>query len=107
MTVLLRFRDLQARGIVKSWPQLKNLTEKHDFPKGKMLSPNIRTWTEDEVYEWYEGRPVAGPEPRGAAKAKRDAATATPPPPAKPPPPETAPRRRLRSARVGAESSGR
>jgi len=35
MIRLLRFRDLQERGIVKSWPQLKRLTEKYGFPKGR------------------------------------------------------------------------
>jgi predicted DNA-binding transcriptional regulator AlpA len=71
MIRLLRFRDLQERGIVKSWPQLKRLTEKYGFPKGRMISPNIRTWTEAEVDAWFESRPTTGPAPRGAAKTRR------------------------------------
>ncbi len=70
MTVLLRFLDLQERGIARSWAQLKNL-QKNGFPLGKMLSPNCRVWSEDEVDAWLDSRPVEGPPPRGAAKARR------------------------------------
>lgn len=70
MTVLLRFPDLQARGIVRSWAQLRALQKKHGFPLGRMISPNTRAWIEAEVDEWLEGRPTEGPEPRGAAKTR-------------------------------------
>jgi len=80
MTSLLRFSDLQARNIVKSWPQLRRLQKLHGFPLGRMLSPNIRTWTDDEIDEWYASRPVEGPEPRGEAKKRRDARLLGPPP---------------------------
>jgi hypothetical protein len=68
----LRFGDLKTRNIVKSWPQLKRLVELYGFPPGRMLSPNIRVWTEDEIDAYLESRPIEGPAPRGAAKAKRD-----------------------------------
>jgi hypothetical protein len=71
MISLIRFRDLKARGIVNNWPSLKNLVEKAGFPPGRMLSSNCRTWTEEEVDEWYRNRPVEGPAPRGAAKQRR------------------------------------
>jgi hypothetical protein len=45
----LRFRDLKARGIVKSWPQLRRLIKQYGFPPGRMLSPNIRAWPDDEI----------------------------------------------------------
>jgi len=77
MTVLLRFRDLKAHGIVNSWPMLKRRIERDGFPPGRMIGPNTRTWTEDEVDRWYEARPVAGPELRGAAKTKRQRKAAT------------------------------
>ena len=51
--IKLRFRDLQERGIVSSWAQLRNLIGK------------------DEVEPWLASRPTAGPPPRGAAKAGR------------------------------------
>jgi hypothetical protein len=71
MTILLRFRDLKDRGIVHSWPQLKRLQEFHGFPLGRMLSPNIRAWTEDEVDAWIKSRPIENTRPlQGAPKAR-------------------------------------
>jgi hypothetical protein len=70
--IKLRFRDLQERGIVSSWAQLRNLIGKYGFPPGHMLSPNCCVWDEeDEVEPWLASRPTAGPPPRGAAKAGR------------------------------------
>jgi predicted DNA-binding transcriptional regulator AlpA len=72
MTKWLRFRNLKERQIVDSWPQLRNLVEKQGFPPGRMLGLNTRAWDEDnEVEPWLASRPIAGPEPRGAAKAGR------------------------------------
>ena len=68
----LRFRDLKARNIVKNWAQLRRMKERYGFPKGRMISPNIRGWTEEEIDAYYESCPVEGPEPRGAAKKRRD-----------------------------------
>jgi predicted DNA-binding transcriptional regulator AlpA len=73
MVRLLRFPDLQKRNIVKSWPQLKRLQERHGFPRGRMIGPNTRAFTEEEIDEWVATRPVDGPAPRGAAKAKAKA----------------------------------
>jgi hypothetical protein len=42
-TVLWRFRDLQAHGIVDSWPQLRRLQVEYGFPLGRLISPNP-TW---------------------------------------------------------------
>lgn len=67
----LRFRDLKERGIVDSWAQLGNLQRDQDFPLGRMFSVNTRTWSEDEIDAWLASRPIAGPPPRGAAKAGR------------------------------------
>jgi hypothetical protein len=73
MTRLLRFADLESAGIVKSWAQLKRLQALYDFPPGRMLSPNVRVWGEDEINRWLKNRPTAGPEPRGAARTRREA----------------------------------
>jgi predicted DNA-binding transcriptional regulator AlpA len=70
----LRFRDLKTRGLVKSWPMLKRRVERDGFPPGRMLGPNTRAWTEDEIEEYENSRPTAGPPPRGAAKSRRDKA---------------------------------
>ena len=70
----LRFSDLQARNVVKSWAQLRNKIKYQGFPPGRMTGPNERSWTEEEIDEYRERCPVEGPEPRGAAKRKRDLA---------------------------------
>jgi hypothetical protein len=68
---LLRYTDLEARGIVSNRVQLKRLQEHYGFPRGRMLSPNTRTWTEQEIEEWYASRPVDEPSAlRGAALIK-------------------------------------
>jgi hypothetical protein len=72
MTItLLRFSDLRDRGIVNSWPQLKRLQQFHGFPLGRMLSPNIRAWTESEIDEWYKSRPQENTRPLKGAPRKR------------------------------------
>jgi hypothetical protein len=74
MTSLLRFRGLRERGIVNSWPQLKRLQELYGFPLGRMLSPNVRAWSEDEIDAWIESRPIENTRPlQGAPKAKAKA----------------------------------
>jgi hypothetical protein len=70
----LRFADLKESGIVKSWAQLKRLQELHDFPFGRLLSPNIRTWDEEEeIAPWLASRPVENARPlQGAPRAKHE-----------------------------------
>jgi hypothetical protein len=70
MTQLLRFSDLRARRIVNNWPSLRNRIQCDGFPPGRMIGPNARAWTEQEVEDWIRTRPSAGPAARGAAKAK-------------------------------------
>jgi predicted DNA-binding transcriptional regulator AlpA len=74
-TKLVRFSDLEARGIITSWPMLKRRIERDNFPRGRMIGPNSRAWTEQEVEAWIASRPAAGPEPRGAAKRPRKGAS--------------------------------
>jgi hypothetical protein len=59
MTVYLRFRDLKARGIVNNWPTLVNRINKFGFPSGRLIGPNARAWTEDEVEAWIARQPTA------------------------------------------------
>jgi predicted DNA-binding transcriptional regulator AlpA len=68
----LRFCHLQQRNLVKSWAQLDRMQKLYGFPKGRMISPNVRGWTEEEIDAYYESCPVEGPEARGAAKQRRD-----------------------------------
>ncbi len=72
-TSLSRFADLKKRGIVNSWPQLKRLQQDHGFPLGRMISPNVRAWAEDEIDAWWASRPKENKRPlRGAARARRE-----------------------------------
>ncbi len=73
MTFVLRFANLRARGIVNSWPQLRRLQQLHGFPRGRMLSPNIRAWTEEEVEAWVASRPIENIRPlQGAPRARHE-----------------------------------
>jgi predicted DNA-binding transcriptional regulator AlpA len=56
---LFRFANLKALGVVSSWPQVKRLVDKHDFPPGFLLSPGIRVWTEEEITNWVNRRRAA------------------------------------------------
>ena len=44
--------DLTERGISSGGRQTDYLIRNHGFPVGRMLSPLIRGWTEEEVTEW-------------------------------------------------------
>ena len=57
--IFIRYPELVARGIVNSRPQLSNLIIRQGFPPGRLLSPNVRAWTEDEIADWLASRPVA------------------------------------------------
>jgi hypothetical protein len=73
----LRFKDLKELGIVNNWPQLGNLVDNEGFPPGRLLSPNVRAWNEDQILAWLESRPVGMVKPlRGAAKIRHEAAEA-------------------------------
>ena len=49
---LLRFPDLVDRGIVNSRMTLKRLIDNQGFPTGRLITPNSRAWTEEEVNAW-------------------------------------------------------
>jgi predicted DNA-binding transcriptional regulator AlpA len=55
--ILLRFADLKARGIVRNWPTLARWIHDQGFPQGKLIGPNTRVWTEDEIAAWLDNRP--------------------------------------------------
>jgi hypothetical protein len=66
----LRYRDLEARGIVRNRPTLGNWIRLLGFPPGQLTGPNSRTWSEDEVAAWLAARPVA-PKPMLPTKRPR------------------------------------
>ena len=53
----LRFADLKAREIVRSWPQLGRLMRDQSFPRGTMLGANTRAWEEQQIADWLASRP--------------------------------------------------
>lgn len=75
-----RFADLKASGLVGNWAQLRNLIRDHNFPPGRMLSPNVRAWSDAEIEQWLASRPQAGcgsaPPLRGGAKTRVEQARA-------------------------------
>jgi predicted DNA-binding transcriptional regulator AlpA len=56
---LIRYNDLVAKGVVASRMTLWRLIREHNFPEGKLITPNARAWDEAEVDEWIAGRPTA------------------------------------------------
>ncbi|WP_395664215.1 helix-turn-helix transcriptional regulator [Aestuariivirga sp.] len=68
MTTFLRYRDLEARGIVRSWAALRYKIKHNGFPPGRYLGPNTRAWTAEEVQAWLDALPTENPR-RAAAKA--------------------------------------
>jgi predicted DNA-binding transcriptional regulator AlpA len=56
---LIRYTDLVAKGVVNSRMTLKRLIDLQGFPPGRLVTPNSRAWTEDEVDQWIDGRPTA------------------------------------------------
>jgi hypothetical protein len=71
-TTLLRFADLQARGIIRNREQLRVLIAHHSFPSGFMLSPNTRVYDQADVEAWLDDRRRKGggpPSPVAGAQA--------------------------------------
>ena len=72
LPVYVRFADLAAANIVRSWPQLIRLIENENFPRGVRLSPNSRAWEIGEVQTWLASRPPAGQGGAGVHAASAD-----------------------------------
>ena len=54
---LLRHADLVARGVTTSWARTRHMQIRGNFPLGKLLGPNSRVWSVDEIVAWLDGRP--------------------------------------------------
>ncbi len=65
---LLRFADLKRRKVVENWQTLNNWIQKQNFRPGRLIGPNTRAWTEDEVCAWIASRPTA-PKPTPVTEA--------------------------------------
>ena len=64
---LMRYEDLRASGIAKTWHTLNHWIDTRGFPPGRMIG-RFRTWTVAEVMAWVESQPTDKIEPRGIAK---------------------------------------
>jgi hypothetical protein len=60
-TIYLRYRNLVERGLVKSRQELKRLQDGQGFPLGRLLGPNARVWTDEEIMDYIASRPVKMP----------------------------------------------
>ena len=56
--ILLRYRDLVARGLFNSRMTMWRAIEQQGFPPGRLVTPNSRAWTEVEVDRWVATRPT-------------------------------------------------
>jgi predicted DNA-binding transcriptional regulator AlpA len=70
LPVLCRFCDLVAANITTSWAQLRNQIEREGFPRGVMLSKNVRAWAIRDVEAWLAERSSA-PKVVNVEKAKK------------------------------------
>jgi predicted DNA-binding transcriptional regulator AlpA len=58
MTKFLRYKDLKERRTFNSRMTLHRAIKSGAFPPGRMLSPNVRAWTEEETIAYENSRPI-------------------------------------------------
>jgi predicted DNA-binding transcriptional regulator AlpA len=58
---LFRFKDLRRVGI-HNHPTLKRWQKTQGFPKGRLIGPNTRVWSSEEVEAWWESKADPPPE---------------------------------------------
>jgi hypothetical protein len=58
MMKLWRFKNLKAAGIVGSRMTLKRLIESGRLSPGRLITPNARSWTDEEVEALIATSPV-------------------------------------------------
>jgi hypothetical protein len=62
---LWRFKTLKAAGIVNSRMTLKRLIDSGRLAPGRLISPNVRAWTDEEIEALVANAPTARkPTPR-------------------------------------------
>lgn len=72
MRTYLRYSDLKNRGLVKNRTQLQNMIHDYNFPPGRLLSPNVRVWTDEELDNYVDNCPVeAKPVPRSKGRPRK------------------------------------
>jgi predicted DNA-binding transcriptional regulator AlpA len=58
MEKLILRRDLKAAGYITSDATHYRDIAAGRFPLGRLISPNVRAWTESEIREWLLSRPT-------------------------------------------------
>jgi predicted DNA-binding transcriptional regulator AlpA len=58
MSKFLRFRDLKASGLVDNRTTLQRWIQQQRFPPGRLLGPNVRVWSDTEIFAWLASRPA-------------------------------------------------
>jgi hypothetical protein len=59
MEPLLRYNELKSLRIVNNRVTLRNRIRDHGFPPGRLIGPNTRVWTQDEIKAYTDSRPTA------------------------------------------------
>jgi hypothetical protein len=63
-------KDFNEMGLFNSPMTLKRAIDNQGFPPGRLITPNCRRWTVEEVEAWIESRPSARKtDTRAAAQA--------------------------------------
>jgi hypothetical protein len=50
-------KHLKDANLVRDTNDLKSKIERHGFPRGRLVTPRMRTWTGAELNEFYNSRP--------------------------------------------------
>ena len=73
-----RYAYLVQRGLVRNRATLRNCIKAQIFPPGRLLGPNDRAWTDEELAEYEANCPVelkpAPPPPKTPRRHKRERA---------------------------------
>ena len=56
---LWRFKNLKAAGIVNSRMTVKRLIDSGRLAPGRLISPNVRAWTDEEIVALIANAPTA------------------------------------------------
>jgi predicted DNA-binding transcriptional regulator AlpA len=59
LPTFIRFADLKAAGIVNSWTTLQDRIRCYGFPPGRLIGPNVRAWTPEEIRNYIASCPTA------------------------------------------------
>ena len=59
LPTFIRYPELKAAGLVKNWTNLRERILHHGFPPGRLIGPNMRAWTPEEIRDYVASCPTA------------------------------------------------